>query len=103
MSGTAKNAPRHLNTYEQEPAAKLLATILRHVVESFPRNPLAPEFREGNTLGPNNRHWFRAKVHEILPLFFPFFTKRNREQAPSSACHPDISSSAKILGTGNVH
>ena len=76
MSGTAKNAPRHLNTYEQEPAAKLLATILRHVVESFPRNPLAPEFREGNTLGPNNRHWFRAKVHEILPLFFSFFTKR---------------------------
>jgi len=30
-------------------------------LERIPRDPLSPEFRQGNTLGPTHRHWFRAK------------------------------------------
>jgi toxin YhaV len=31
------------------------------MLERIPRDPFAPEFRQGNTLGPTHRHWFRAK------------------------------------------
>ena len=31
------------------------------MLDRVPRDPLAPEFRQGNTLGPAHRHWFRTK------------------------------------------
>src|SRR5271170_807154 len=61
--------------YGTEPAAKLLATINRHIREIIPRDPNASEFRQGNTLGADNRHWFRAKFHERYRLFFRFSSK----------------------------
>ena len=62
-------------TYREHPSTKLLATIHRYVSEIIPRDPGAPEFRQGNTLGPDNRHWFRAKFHERFRLFFRFSSK----------------------------
>jgi toxin YhaV len=62
-------------TYTQHPKTKLLATILRLITETIPRNPNAPEFRQGDTLGPDNRHWFRAKFHQRYRLFFRFSSK----------------------------
>ncbi len=62
-------------SYRQHPKAKLLATIHRYVTEIIPRNPNAPEFRQGDSLGPDNRHWFRAKFHRRYRLFFRFSTK----------------------------
>lgn len=38
--------------------ARLLAALRGLVLD---RIPLAPEFRQGNTLGPAHRHWFRAR------------------------------------------
>jgi toxin YhaV len=61
--------------YKQLPAAKLLATINRHILETIPRNPGAAEFRQGNTLGSDNRHWFRAKFHERYRLFYRFSSR----------------------------
>lgn len=61
--------------YKEQPAAKLLATIYKQTHELIPANPNAPEFRQGNTLGKDNRHWFRAKFHERYRLFFRFSTK----------------------------
>lgn len=63
------------DTYREHPKARLLATIHRHVTEIIPRDPNAPEFRQGDTLGPDNRHWFRAKFHQRYRLFFRFSTK----------------------------
>jgi len=63
------------DTYREHPKAKLLATIHRHVTEIIPRDPNAAEFRQGDTLGPDNRHWFRAKLHQRYRLFFRFSTK----------------------------
>ncbi|MGR3715213.1 MAG: type II toxin-antitoxin system YhaV family toxin [Thermohalobaculum sp.] len=40
---------------------KLLAALREVMFERVPRDPLAPEFRQGNTLGPAHRHWLRAK------------------------------------------
>lgn len=63
------------DAYQCHPAAKLLATIRRTILERIPRNPNAPEFRQGNALGADNRHWFRAKLHERYRLFFRFSSK----------------------------
>lgn len=41
--------------------ARLLAALRDLVLDRIPRDPLAPEFRQGNTLGPAHRHWFRAR------------------------------------------
>lgn len=60
---------------KEHPAAKLLATIYRQMLDIIPRDPNAPEFRQGNTLGPDNRHWFRAKFHQRYRLFYRFSSK----------------------------
>lgn len=41
--------------------ARLLAAVQALILDRIPRDPLAPEFRQGNTLGHAHRHWFRAK------------------------------------------
>ena len=41
--------------------AKLLAALRALILDRIPREPLAPEFRQGDTLGRTHRHWFRAK------------------------------------------
>jgi toxin YhaV len=58
--------------YASHPAAKLLATINHYITEAIPRDPNSSEFRQGNTLGPGNRHWFRAKFHGRYRLFYRF-------------------------------
>ena len=63
------------DSYRWHPKAKLLATIHRYIAEIIPRDPSAAEFRQGDTLGPDNRHWFRAKFHQRYRLFFRFSTK----------------------------
>jgi toxin YhaV len=67
----AKDAPG----YNQLPAAKLLATINRFIREIIPRDPGAAEFRQGNALGPDNRHWLRAKFHQRCRLFYRFSSR----------------------------
>ena len=41
--------------------ARLLAALGALLLDRVPRDPLAAEFRQGNTLGRERRHWFRAK------------------------------------------
>ena len=68
-------AAKDPTTYGDQPATILLATIRRHILEIIPRDPNAPEFRQGNTLGEDNRHWFRAKFHERYRLFYRFSSR----------------------------
>jgi toxin YhaV len=62
-------------TYRNHRATKLLATIRKYILEIIPRDPNAPEFRQGNTLGADNRHWFRAKFHQCYRLFYRFSSR----------------------------
>lgn len=62
--------------YTSHPVAKLLATINHYMREVIPRDPNSPEFRQGNTLGQDNRHWFRAKFHGRYRLFYRFSTQQ---------------------------
>ena len=68
-------ANRILCPLENIPKPNLLATIHRYAAEIIPRDPNAPGFRQGDTLGPDNRHSFRAKFHHRYRLFFRFSTK----------------------------
>ncbi len=68
-------AEKNPTGYKELPAPKLLATINRLIRETIPRNPGATEFRQGNTLGSDNRHWFRAKFHERYRLFYRFSSR----------------------------
>jgi toxin YhaV len=62
--------------YVSHPAAKMLATINHYIRDAIPRDPNAPEFRQGNTLGSDNRHWFRARFHGRYRLFYRFSTEQ---------------------------
>ena len=68
-------AAKNPTTYRNEAATKLLATIQRLICEIIPHDPNAAEFRQGNTLGAGNRHWFRAKFHERYRLFYRFSSR----------------------------
>jgi toxin YhaV len=61
--------------YKEHAATKLLAAIHRQILKIIPANPNAAEFRQGNTLGADNRHWFRAKFNRRYRLFFRFSTE----------------------------
>jgi toxin YhaV len=53
--------------------AKLLAAILKLMLEVIPTDPNAPAFRQGDTLGIGRKHWFRAKFGAgRFRLFFRF-------------------------------
>lgn len=47
--------------WQSKADARLLAALRALLLDRIPRDPLAPGFRQGNTLGPAHRHWFRAK------------------------------------------
>lgn len=61
--------------YVKKNAAKRLAAIKKLVTENIPADPGASEFRQGDTLGAENKHWFRAKFFQQYRLFFRFDSK----------------------------
>lgn len=68
-------ADKDPEAYQTPPKSKLLAIILKLVLEVIPSDPNSPEFRQGGTLGQHNKHWFRAKFNQRYRLFFRFSTK----------------------------
>lgn len=58
--------------YLKNNATKRLAAIQRLIFELIPHDPSSPAFRQGNTLGHDNKHWFRAKFFQQYRLFFRY-------------------------------
>jgi len=58
--------------YSKKNAAKRLAAILHLAFEAIPQDPARAEYRQGGTLGPEHRHWFRAKFFQQYRLFFRY-------------------------------
>ena len=65
-------ARRQPNDWQSHPKAKLLRRIVDLIEFEIPRDPNAPEYAQGNTLGPSHRHWRRAKFLGRFRLFFRF-------------------------------
>lgn len=61
--GDAANNHTHVKLYRR------VAGLLYHEI---PANPTGPQFRLGNTLGPEYRHWHRAKFLGRFRLFFRY-------------------------------
>ena len=53
---------------------KLFERISRLVLETIPADPGGAEYRLGNTLGGEHRHWRRAKIGRRFRLFFRYDT-----------------------------
>lgn len=62
--------------YRKKSASKRLAAINKLVREVIPRDPGRADFRQGLTLGPEHRHWRRAKFFQQYRLFFRFHQDR---------------------------
>ena len=58
--------------YVKKNAAKRLAAISKLAFAVIPQDPTRQEYRQGNALGPDNKHWFRAKFFQQYRLFFRF-------------------------------
>ena len=58
--------------YRSKNATKRLAAINKLIFEEIPSDPADPKFRQGNTLGDEHRHWFRAKFFQQYRLFFRY-------------------------------
>ena len=58
--------------YTKKNAAKRLAAIQRLTFELIPHDPTHADFRQGNKLGDDNKHWFRAKFFQQYRLFFRY-------------------------------
>lgn len=64
-----ENSPETLG---QSKKAKFLKRINEIIYEEIPANPGDSKYRQGNTLGPSNRHWYRAKFLERFRLFYRY-------------------------------
>ena len=52
--------------------ADRLAAIAKLAFEVIPHDPVRAEYRQGNTLGDEHKHWFRAKFFQQYRLFFRY-------------------------------
>ncbi|WP_348731339.1 type II toxin-antitoxin system YhaV family toxin [Rheinheimera texasensis] len=58
--------------YIKKNDTKRLAAIYKLAFEIIPQDPTLPDYRQGTTLGDNNKHWFRAKFFQQYRLFFRY-------------------------------
>jgi toxin YhaV len=58
--------------YVKKNATKRLAAIIKLAFDVIPQDPARPEYRQGNTLGDDHKHWFRAKFFQQYRLFFRY-------------------------------
>lgn len=61
--------------YLTKPSAKLLAATRKMAFEVIPADPTDSKFRQGDTLGPERKHWFRGKYLQQYRLFFRYHAK----------------------------
>lgn len=58
--------------YMKKNISKRLVAISRLAFEVIPQDPARPEYRQGNALGEEHKHWFRAKFFQQYRLFFRY-------------------------------
>jgi toxin YhaV len=61
--------------YRSKNVSKRLAAVMRLILNDIPQDPSRKEYRQGSTLGPEHRHWHRAKFFQQYRLFFRFHSR----------------------------
>lgn len=73
MTAVEEDRRRYATGWRTRANAKLLAVILDFALNRVPAGPAEKMFRQGNTLGDDRKHWFRAKFgNGRYRLFFRF-------------------------------
>ena len=64
------------DTYRSNPNTKVLAALTKLMFTDIPSDPSRSEYRQGDTLGKQHKHWFRAKFgNGRFRLFFRYSEK----------------------------
>lgn len=58
--------------YKKKNATKRLAAIAKLAFDVIPQDPTRSDYRLGDTLGDEYKHWFRAKFFQQYRLFFRY-------------------------------
>lgn len=58
--------------YRANANTRVLASIAKLVLHVIPQDPGHTDYRLGNTMGPEYRHWSRAKFGQRFRLFFRY-------------------------------
>jgi toxin YhaV len=61
--------------FETNANVKLFRALATLIFEVVPSDPNREEYRQGNTMGTEFRHWRRAKIGRRFRLFFRFDSK----------------------------
>lgn len=76
MASVEKDRAKNPKTYESGSNFKLLSALQTLMFETIPANPARQEYRQGDTLGADRKHWFRAKFGgQRFRLFFRYESK----------------------------
>lgn len=63
---------KHREGVQSMAPAKRLYAINKLILDVIPKNPGSPEYYLGNTIGPEHKHWRRAKFFQQYRLFFRY-------------------------------
>jgi toxin YhaV len=58
--------------YKKKNATKRLSAIAKLAFDVIPQDPTRSDYRQGNTLVDDYKHWFRAKFFQQYRLFFRY-------------------------------
>jgi toxin YhaV len=58
--------------YAKKNATKRLTAMQKLAFDIISQDPTKTEYRQGTTLGDNNKHWFRATFFQQYRLFFRY-------------------------------
>src|SRR5436189_15893 len=73
IAAVARERAKKPKSYHGSANFKVLAALRQLMFDSIPAEPTRPEHRQGDTLGENRKHWFRAKFgSQRFRLFFRF-------------------------------
>lgn len=97
--------------FESNANVRFFRALVRLMQEVVPGDPARDEYRQGNTLGPEFRHWRRARLGRRYRLFFRYDSKakvivyawvNDEETLRSSGSKSDLYAVfEKMLGRGN--
>jgi toxin YhaV len=73
MIGAVEKArKKDLRGYKTKRVTKLLAAVMKVAFEDIPSDPTRDIYRQGDTLGDEYKHWFRAKFLQQFRVFFRY-------------------------------
>lgn len=72
MTQVEKARAKDPKGYKKKRMTKLLAAVLKVAFEDIPSDPTRDIYRQGDTLGHDYKHWFRAKFLQQFRLFFRY-------------------------------